>query len=74
MNKLSVINIMKNHTEVEGEDSPLLLILIDCRVGGGSSVGGRLSAFLKNGSKWEGPTSHAHAGATSADSTPPLSL
>jgi len=47
MNKLSLIKIIKNHIEVEGEESSFLLILGDCPVGG-LSVGGHLSTFLKN--------------------------
>jgi hypothetical protein len=73
MNKLSLIKSIKNHTEVEEEESSFLLILVECPVGG-SSVGVRLSTFLKNESKWEGPTRHAHAGATLAVCIPPRSL
>jgi hypothetical protein len=47
MNKLYPIKIVKNRTEVEGEESSFLLILGDCPVGG-SSVGERFSTFLKN--------------------------
>ena len=42
--------IVKNHIQVEGKDSSFLLILGDCPVGG-SSVGGRLSTYLKNESR-----------------------
>jgi len=73
MNKHSLIKVVKNHPEVEGDESPFLIILVDCPVGG-SSVGGRLSTFLKNESKLEGPTRHVHAGVTSANSIPPRSL
>jgi len=45
--ELSLIKIIRNHMEVEGEESSFLLILDDCPVGG-LSVGGRLSTFSKN--------------------------
>jgi len=52
MNQLSLIKIIKNHIEVEGEESSFLLILVDCPMGG-SSVGGRLSASLKSESRFD---------------------
>jgi hypothetical protein len=52
MNKLSLIKSIKNHTNVEGEKSSFLLTLGECPVGG-SSVGGRLSTFLKNESGFD---------------------
>jgi len=51
MNQLSLIKIIKNHIQVEGEESSFLLNLGDCPVGG-SSVGGRLST-LKNESRFD---------------------
>jgi hypothetical protein len=38
--------------ELEGEKSSFLIILGDCPVGG-SSLGGRLSTFLKNKSRFD---------------------
>jgi hypothetical protein len=45
--ELSLIKIIRNHIEVEGEESSFLLILGDRPVGG-LSVGGCLSIFSKN--------------------------
>ena len=52
INKLSLIKIMKNHIQVNVEESSLLLILGDCPVGG-LSDGGCLSNFLKNESSFD---------------------
>jgi len=43
---------MKDHTEVEGEESSFLLILGEFPVGC-SPVGGRLSSYLKNESRFD---------------------